>query len=345
MRGGDRGEEEKEIGNMEEQEKDEQLPEGWEYARNVKAIWPPSSKEETRKINNYEQMKTLEERLREATEAILKGKKLPEGVKWEGKEEGFEEIYAEWVRGIKEVLEGVSADTTRCVYPPDEQKDEGAYWKGQIQGTNRGGKTGGTNGRGWKRLVQRHRAPRVVGAQRKGGCRRFPGTCRKQGVWTDCMGDRGYVYQLMLREKDDLCSLVMQERVHTYKVSLLSSQEQGGFIAHIADTAQLAGVEIGAVLDPFFRRPARIERAAGRWAEKVDAGLAKSLKESLTQTEDWGADESRNGQRGQAGAPTNSPPQRTKELSAIYAADSSDIRQMKLLWKFERDNSFTTPRP
>uniref|UniRef100_A0A0G4I8W5 Reverse transcriptase domain-containing protein n=1 Tax=Chromera velia CCMP2878 TaxID=1169474 RepID=A0A0G4I8W5_9ALVE len=154
-----------------------------------------------------------------------------------------------------------------------------------------------------------------------------------------------YVYQLMSREKDNLCSLVMQERVHAYKVSLLSPQEQGGFIAHVADMAQLAGMEIGAVLDPFFRRPACIERAAGRWAEKVDAGLAKSLKESLTRAEDWGADESRNGQRGQAGAPINSPPQRTKELSVIYAADSSDIRQTKLLWKFERDNSFATPRP
>uniref|UniRef100_A0A0G4HCJ4 Uncharacterized protein n=1 Tax=Chromera velia CCMP2878 TaxID=1169474 RepID=A0A0G4HCJ4_9ALVE len=93
-----------------------------------------------------------------------------------------------------------------------------------------------------------------------------------------------------------------------------------------------------------LRRPAHIERAAGRWAEKVDAGLAKSLKESLTRAEDWGADESRNGQRGQAGASANSPPQRTKELLAIYAADSSDIRQTKLLWKFERDNSFATPR-
>uniref|UniRef100_A0A0G4I1V0 Uncharacterized protein n=1 Tax=Chromera velia CCMP2878 TaxID=1169474 RepID=A0A0G4I1V0_9ALVE len=176
MRGGDRGEEEKEIGNMEEQEKDEQLPEGWEYAKNVKAIWPPPSKEETRKIDNCEQIKTLEGRLREATEAMLKGKELLEGVKWEGEEERFEEIYAEWARGIREVLGGVLADTTRCVYPPDKQKDEGAYRRGQIQGTDRGGETGGTNGRGWRRLVQRHRAPRVVGAQRRGGCRRFPGT-------------------------------------------------------------------------------------------------------------------------------------------------------------------------
>uniref|UniRef100_A0A0G4ID77 Uncharacterized protein n=1 Tax=Chromera velia CCMP2878 TaxID=1169474 RepID=A0A0G4ID77_9ALVE len=104
-------------------------------------------------------------------------------------------------------------------------------------------------------------------------------------------------------------------------------------------------MQIGAVLDPFFRRPARVERVAGRWTEKVDAGLAKSLKESLTRAEDWGTDELRNGQRDQAGAAANSPPQRTKELLAIYAVDSSDIRQTKLLWKFERDNSFATSQP